>query len=217
MAFCSQFHLRPLSLQEITLCRFVAYLSSLSLGYQTIRCYLSALCHLQISAGFPDTSLPLFLRLSYMLKGVHRAHHHPCRPPRLSITPDLLHKMHHTWSQRDIDYDKLMLWAAFCRGFFGFHQSGKFTSTAADPTSPDKLLPADIEVDSHINPGCMTVHLGRSKTDQFRAGATVYLGSTRDALCPVTAMMAYLALRPPPTPGLSRDQLITQLRQARPV
>ena len=82
--------------------------------------YLSALHHFQICAGFPDPSLSLFPRLNYMLKGVHRAHRHPCRPPRLPITPDLLRRIYHTWSRMDIDYDRSMLWAAFCLGFFGF-------------------------------------------------------------------------------------------------
>ena len=120
LAFCSQFQLQPLPLQEVTLCRFVAYLTNLSLGYQTVRCYLSALRHFQICAGFPDPSLSLLPRLNYMLKGVHRAHCHPCRPPRLPITPDLLCRIYHTWSRMDIDYDRSMLWAAFCLGFFGF-------------------------------------------------------------------------------------------------
>ena len=158
-----------------------------------------------------------------MLKGVHRAHHHPRRPLRLPITPDLLRRIYHTWSQMDIDYDKSMLWAAFCLGFFGFLRSGEFTSTTANSNSPDRLSPADIEVDSHINPGCMAVHIRRSKTDPFGVGTTVYLGSTGDVLCPVKAMMAYLALRPS-TPGplfifhdgkpLTQEQLIIHLRQA---
>ena len=123
----------------------------------------------------------------------------------------------------EIDYDRPMLWAAFCLGFFGFLRSGEFTSTTANSNLPDRLSPADIEVDSHINPGCMAVHIRRSKTDPFGVGTTVYLGSTGDVVCPVKAMMVYLALRPS-TPGplfifrngkpLSQEQLIIHLRQA---
>ena len=189
----------------------------------TVRCYLSALCHLQICAGFPDPSLSLLPCLNYMLKGVHRAHCHPRRPPHLHITPDLLCRIYHTWSQMDIYYNKSMLWAAFCLGFFGFLRSGEFTSTTNNSNSPDRLSPADIEVDSHINPGCVAVHIWRSKTDPFGVGTTVYLGSTGDVLRPVKAMRAYLALRPS-TPGplfifhngkaLSQEQLIIHLCQA---
>ena len=109
----------------------------------------------------------------------------------------------------------------------GFLASSDWVSshppTTANSNSPDRLSPADIEVDSHINPGCMVVHIRRSKTDPFGVGTTVYLGSTGDVLCPVKAMMAYLALRPS-TPGplfifhdgkpLTQEQLIIHLRQA---
>ena len=84
------------------------------------------------------------------------------------------------------------------------------------------LSPADIQVDSHTHPQCMAVHLKQSKTDPFGAGLTLYLGCTNNNLCPVAAMLAYLAVRPT-SPGplfmfndgstLSRDKLILSLRQ----
>ena len=150
MAFCSRFQLQPLHLQEITLCRFVGYLTNFSLGYQTVRCYLSALRHLQICAGFPDPSLSLLPRLNYMLKGVHRAHCHPRRHPRLPITPDLLCRIYHTWSQMDMTMINQCYGLLSALGFFGFFRTGEFTFTTANSNSPHRLSPADIEVDSHI-------------------------------------------------------------------
>ena len=41
----------------------------------------------------------------------------------------------------------------------------------------------------------------QSKTNPFGAGVTLYLGRTGDALCPVTSVLVYLALRQT-TPGL---------------
>ena len=40
------------------------------------------------------------------------------------------------------------------------------------------------------------INLRQSKTDVFGAGFTLYVGATKDILCPVAAVLAYLALRP---------------------
>ena len=68
-----------------------------------------------------------------------------------------------------------------------------------------------------------TVHLKCSKNDPFGTGTMLHLGATGSCLCPVAAMLGYLAYRPP-TPGplfifsdgspLSRSRLISCLRQA---
>ena len=58
------------------------------------------------------------------------------------------------------------------------------------------LSPADITVDSHMDPSCISVFLKRSKTDPFGAGLSVHVGWTGDQLCPVAAILAYLAIRP---------------------
>ena len=53
----------------------------------------------------------------------------------------------------------------------------------------------DIAVDDHESPSVIRIHLRRSKTDQFGSRVDVYLGSTGDKLCPVAALLAYLAVR----------------------
>ena len=50
-------------------------------------------------------------------------------------------------------------------------------------------------VDSLSAPSVLQVHLKQSKTDQFRQGIDVFVGKTGDDLCPVSAVMAYLAVR----------------------
>ena len=116
-----------------------------------------------------------------------------------------------------------MLWAAFCLGFFGFMRSGEFTCQSLDAFSADMLLPADIAVDSHSSPSYIPVFLKQSKNDPFGAGTTLHLGNTGGPLCPVAAMLGYLACRPA-TLGplfifrdgspLSRPRLVQALRQA---
>ena len=69
----------------------------------------------------------------------------------------------------------------------------------------------------------MMIRLKRSKTDPFGAGFTLHFGPTGDELCPISAMLDYLARRPP-DPGflflfrdgtpLSRARLCRDLRLA---
>lgn len=42
----------------------------------------------------------------------------------------------------------------------------------------------------------MCASLKQSKTDPFRVGVSVFLGRTNTILCPVAAVLAYLAVRP---------------------
>ena len=52
-------------------------------------------------------------------------------------------------------------------------------------------------MDSTDNPHTLKVHLKVSKTDQLGRGVDVYVGKTDCPLCPVTAVMHYIALRGP--------------------
>ena len=82
---------------------------------------------------------------------------------------------------------------------------------------------SDVSIDSRENPSIVHLTLRQSKTDVFGVGVTIHLGRTGDVLCPVSALLAYLAVRPS-TPGplfllssgvpLSRQVLITEIRCA---
>ena len=50
----------------------------------------------------------------------------------------------------------------------------------------------DISVDSIENP---SIHLKGSKTDQTKIGLNIYIGRMQNKICPVAAILAYLALR----------------------
>ena len=116
-----------------------------------------------------------------------------------------------------------MLWAAFCLGFFGFMRSGEFTCSPSGNASDCTLTVSDVHVDSRTNPQMLSILLRRSKTDPFGTGTYLYIGRTGTVICPVSALLAYLAIRSP-SPGplfifqdgtpLSRQQLVAHLRNA---
>ncbi len=90
------------------------------------------------------------------------------------------------------------MWAACCLGFFGFLRCGEFILPDATPFDETAhLTSADVAVDSHTNPTLLAITIKKSKTDQFGEGATIYLGKTSASICPVTAILQYLAVRPP--------------------
>ena len=57
---------------------------------------------------------------------------------------------------------------------------------------PKHMSPADIAVDSHINPTLLRVNLKQSKTDQHGDGIDLFVGWSYNNLCPVSAMLTYL-------------------------
>ena len=114
------------------------------------------------------------------------------------------------------------MWAACCLGFFGFLRCGEFTCQSWSTYDSLMLSPGDIQVASITNPTVQQVTLRRSKTDTFGAGVTIHLGRSDDILCPVKAVLAYLAVRPAmpgplflPSSGvpLSRQFLVATIRR----
>ena len=115
----------------------------------------------------------------------------------MPITPHVLRRIHAVWSSHQPSQDTRMLWAALCLGFFGFLRAGEFTCPSSAAFTQEMLTVEDVAVDSHSCPMHLVVQLKQSKTDPFGTGVTLHLGATGDALCPVAAMLGYLAQRPP--------------------
>ena len=51
-------------------------------------------------------------------------------------------------------------------------------------------------IDSHANPSVVNIFLAKAKIDPFGHGVHIYLGRTNTAVCPVTAVLRFLAIRP---------------------
>ena len=224
--FCRDASFQPLPVSEHTLCTFVAHLARERLTHQTIKTYLSAVRHYHIMAGqgapFVGSAFPL---LQYVLRGIKRSPAHPPRQLRLPITPAILRSLKAVWSPRAMsDSDYIMLWAACCLGFVGFMRTGEFTVSSTDGYDASTSLGTrDISVDSRDNPSMVCVVLRQSKTDPFRKGVSIYLGRTHGDLCPVSAILSYIARRPSVEgplfifkdgSHLTRDKFVGAVRQA---
>ena len=193
-SFCVQFQVQPLPLSKPVLCSFVSFLANQNLKFQTIKCYLSGIRYMQISNGFcdPFANSP-FVKLDYVLKGIRRCQAccgYGSSRQRFPITPEILRAIRALWK---VNWDSKMLWAAFCLGFFGFLRAGEFTVPEGAYDSGCHLPFNDIAVDSHHSPSRLQVTLKASKTDPFRRGIDLIIGKSGDDLCPVAAMLSYLA------------------------
>ena len=181
-------------------------------SHSTTRSYLSAVRHLHISKGYGDP-LANTPRLNLVLKGAKQLR--PGAPDtRLPITPLILRRIKSTLLQDPYNYDHLMLWAACCLGFFAFLRSGELAVPDTKQFDPAwHLTPQDLAFDSEVEPSVLQVHLKGSKTDQLRAGVHLYVGATGNELCPIAAVVTYLAVRgmePGPLFRLQSGQPLTR-------
>ena len=195
-SFGTQFHLTPLPLHQINIIRFVAYLASSGVAYSSIHTYHSGIRFLQLAQGLPDPCLASFPLLEYVLRGIHQLPMlNPCQL-HLPFTPEILHLLFTSWLQASQvnHHNATMLWATCCTGFFVFMRSGEFTCPFCQTFRPSMFGPQDVTVDSHLNPRVVSICLGHSEADPFNNGVTIYLGRTDHVICPVTALLSYLAL-----------------------
>ena len=188
----------PFPLSQTLLCYFVSYLANQDLSTGTIKVYLSALRHKQVSLGHPDPQHSSMPKLKLVTNGVTRAKakqpSSSTGPSRLPITPTILHQIKQVWSKDNANPDIIMLWAACTTAFFGFFRMGELTvpsPAAFDPST--HITIRDIAIDKRDNPSLIQIHLKVSKTDQERKGVSIFIGKTGDDICPVAALTAYLA------------------------
>ena len=201
----------------------MAYLEQDRLAYGTIKCYLSAVRHLQISRGQGDLFSSRPPRFDYVLRGVKRLQGSRQTRPRLPITPDILRALHRHWSPRASQFDIVMLWAACCTEFFGFLRAGEFTVDSIECFDPmSHLAFTDVSVDSREAPRVISVRIKQSKTDPFRRVAVIHPGRTdisMPGLChPSVSCSTRLSARSTlmfnDGSPLSRRPLVAEVRQA---
>ena len=142
--------------------------------------------------------MDLLPQLHYVIRWFSQMQPENSHPRHLPITVDILGALFRVWSSVHPQYNTTMLWAACTLGFFGLLQSGEFTSVPGGTHPP--LSPSDVKVDSHQNLSYLAVAIRASKTDPFGRGCMLYIGRSQSRICPITAVLAYLSIRPP-APG----------------
>ena len=223
MSFCQAYQLPPLPLSELSVCLFAAFLAHEGLKSQSISVYLSALRHLQVSAGLPAPDRAEWPRLQYVLKGIARSQ--VAAPSKcLPITASMMRQLQIASAEIfSGSVESKLFWAACCLGFFGFMRSGEFTSPSRVLTSQPAITLGDVAVDSHANPKLIKVTLRRAKTDPFGRGVDIFFGRTSATVCPVAAILDYLAIRPKGEgpllvhadgSPLTRDQFVRAVKRA---
>ena len=119
-------------------------------------------------------------------------------PSYYSINPS---EMKQVWFNREEDYHKVMVWATAKSTFFTFYHFREITvleGKAYDTHS--NLSYRDILVDNVQDPSIASIVSflqKQSKNDQARQAVKVYMGKTRNDICPVKALLDYLKLRGP--------------------
>ena len=96
---------------------FVAFLHREKLSASTVKNYLAAVRHSQISVGMGDPNMGDMPQLDYVVKGLKCLASTPQRP-RLPITPEILSRLRGVWETLPNQRDAAMLWAAATMCFF---------------------------------------------------------------------------------------------------
>lgn len=197
-SFCSSFNiLSPFPVSESILCYFPSYLATQNLSPQT---YLSGIQDMQITLGLPEPRVFLSVpHLCLVQAGIQRVYAECDKGVTkicLPITPTILRKMHSHWNLQASDPDVRMLWVASVICSFGFLRSEELTIPSwTTYRASHHLSQGDIAINNPLAPEMLRVRIKRSKTDQLGKGTDVFIRKTGCILCPVAAVLSYMAAR----------------------
>ena len=115
----------------------------------------------------------------------------------LPVTVQMLHSIRSLLPKEIASYINITLWAMYCLAFFGFLRVSEFTIPTEGSYDPFcHLSLSDIAVDNRKNSHLLLqLFLKQSKTDPFKQGVQVYMGTTDSPVCPIRAILSYLGKR----------------------
>ena len=194
-SFCELVKLPVMPISQQTLILFATFLCP-SHSHKDICAHIAAVKFTAEALGY-DPEPSKHKRLYRVIRGIKRTQGKKFnRPPRIPITPALLTALGHTLWNSSVNFnDKVMLWAAMLTAFHAFLRVSEYTSKKVREYDPETTLCFhDITVNSNLS---ISIHIKASKTDPFRQGTTLHLFRNNSPLCPVQALLDYLASRPP--------------------
>ena len=196
--FCQKYDIsNPFPLTQSALCYFVAYLGRAGLAPTTVKVYLSALRRQQIERELPAPDHANMPKLGAVQGGAAKVHalSTSTERVRLPITPDILRAIKGIWAETALQYNTIMCWAIASMAFFVFFRLGELLVEPGVTFDPARHLSgSDVAVDSRDTPTLLKVHLKTFKTDQLRKGVDIFIGKTGDELCPLAAVLAFMAV-----------------------
>ena len=156
------------------------------------------------------------------MRGIRRSQAATPRKTRLPITFAIMKQLQSALPLQVDTFTAKLLWAACCTGFFGFMRCGEFTLVRQSDSPP--IAFSDIALDSHTSPTVVRICLRRAKCDTFGQGifTDLSIGKTASSVCPVAALVDYLAIRPNHAGSLftwhdgsplCRDNFVARLRR----
>ena len=193
VSFCSMFSVDPLPLSEVTLENFSASLQ-LRVAYKSIKVYLSGVQFWAKLHGCPVlvADMP---RLQYVLRGIRRFQGDKFkRAPRPPVTWALLQRVCAFVACSEAPFNRDMLLSAVLLAFFGLLRVSEYTAPSASRFDPSVCLSVR-DVTISWARGVALIYIKQSKTDPFRVGVTVRVGVIQHRLCPVVALIRFLARR----------------------
>lgn len=159
--------------------------------------YLSSIGNLHLASSYHHVyHRDLTPRLEQIVQGIKwdQACTRPARvcPP---VTLNIMCNIYSVLSKNPNQYQEIMLWAACCTAFFDFLRIGEMTvPTQTAFNGSIHLSLRDVALDSRLTPTIVWLTIKQSKTDPFRKGARLCLSLTDLIVCPVKALLPYLAL-----------------------
>ncbi len=168
-----------------------------SLGYDSIKQYLSGIKYHYICANYGDI-LSGKPRLDLTLQGIMKSRRHAARAiKREPITANLLAGMCRLLLAGIFGefIDKLMA-AVLTTGFFAALRCGEFTiDRAASFDSKRHLCLGDVVFTKQDNKDMVKINLKSSKTDVRGKGVELFVFATGGPICPYKHLMDYVRVR----------------------
>ena len=108
------------------------------------------------------------------------------------------------------DYNSILMWAVSYTAFFGFLRCSEFNVIKEqDYDSNVHLIYADVAIDCKKNPQILQLHIKQSKyTHLERISSYASLRRNNCAVCPMSAILPYLAVRGAVMPLMVPPQLV---------